>query len=100
MTNKELKIQSILQQLQDLCSEGKDSVVLIHGDTENHKAAFKLFGNPQTAALSITSLLDTEPSELKRLLYSILTVYLSKNPQDLKMFEKGIEIAKQMPGVN
>lgn len=62
--------------------DSKDSVLLVHGDKANQKAHFKIYGDPQSAAMAFAALLD-------------------KNPEDLKMFMRGIEeVKKHAPGIN
>ena len=79
----------------------KDSILLIHGDNANQKAHFKIYGNPQSAAMAFAALLDNDKSELKRFMFSIVGTYLAKNPEDHKMFMRGIEeVKKHAPGIN
>lgn len=77
-----------------------DTVLLVHGDHQNHQAHFNIFGHPQETAMAFAALLDNENSDFKRFIFSLLGVYLAKNPEDLKQFMQGIEVAKQTPGVN
>ena len=79
----------------------KDSILLIHGDNANQKAQFKIYGSPQSAAMAFAALLDNDKSELKRFIFSIIGTYLAKNPEDHKMFMRGIEeVKKHAPGIN
>jgi hypothetical protein len=78
----------------------KDCILLVHGDKVNQKARFQIYGDVQSMAMTFAALLDNENSDFKRFIFSLLGVYLSKNPEDHKMFENGIELAKQSFGVN
>lgn len=91
-------IQKIIDAYQS--DDTKDSILLVHGDKANQKARFQIYGDVQSMAMTFAALLDSEKSEFKRFIFSLLGVYLAKNPEDRQMFMNGIEVVKNTPGVN
>lgn len=92
-------MERINKVIQEHESKG-ESLIIIHGDKVSQTANFNLYGDPQSAAMAFAALLDDKDSDLKRFIFSILGVYLAKNPEGLAMFLRGIEMSKQTPGVN
>ena len=79
--------------------DGKDSILIVHGDKANQKARFQIYGDVQSMDMAFAALLDNDKSELKRFMFSIIGTYLAKNPEDEKMFMSGIEeVKKCAPG--
>ena len=91
-------IQKVIDAYQS--DDSKDSILLVHGDKANQKARFQIYGDVQSMAMTFAALLDSEKSEFKRFMFSILGVYLSKNPLEETAFLEGLKITKLSFGIN
>ena len=101
--NAKMGLFEAIQKLIDAyqTDDSKDCILLINGDNVNKKAQFSVYGDVQQVAMAFAALLDSENSNFKRLIFSIIGSYIAKNPEDEKMFMRGIdEVKKYTPGVN
>jgi len=96
--NLDLDISNLFKELVNK-DNPVDAAMYVRGDAEFQHLTVNLQGDARVLAQAFHVHMGNN-QEFKRLIFSIVGTYLSKNPQDEFEFNEGVKLVKQSFGIN